>query len=140
MHPEQSTSSIDARPVVHAVVRRVAKTNSPRRSLTARSPSTTCSAWSSSLACCSPSSNRPPLSPPRNTPNNQFHLNSGRSRHASVRKPYPFDQPRDRQGPVVRLVRARPKPPPTLANPTLAVSVNAAEFVKVVVVPRSATL
>jgi hypothetical protein len=28
----------------------------------------------------------------------------------------------------------------TLANPTLAVSVNAAEFVKVVVVPRSATL
>ena len=28
----------------------------------------------------------------------------------------------------------------TLANPTLAVSVNAAEFVKVVVVPRRATL
>ena len=28
----------------------------------------------------------------------------------------------------------------TLANPTLAVSVNAAEFVKVVVVPRSAML
>ena len=28
----------------------------------------------------------------------------------------------------------------TLANPTLAASVNAAEFVKVVVVPRSATL
>jgi hypothetical protein len=28
----------------------------------------------------------------------------------------------------------------TLPNPTLAVSVNAAEFVKVVVVPRSATL
>ena len=28
----------------------------------------------------------------------------------------------------------------TLANPTLAVAVNAAEFVKVVVVPRSATL
>jgi hypothetical protein len=27
-----------------------------------------------------------------------------------------------------------------LASPTLAVSVNAAEFVKVVVVPRSATL
>jgi len=27
-----------------------------------------------------------------------------------------------------------------LSNPTLAVSVNAAEFVKVVVVPRSATL
>ena len=42
---------------------------------------------------------------------------------------------------VVRLVRARQKPPPhPLANPTLAVSVNAAEFVKVVVVPRSATL
>ena len=36
---------------------RVVKTNSPRRSLTARSPSTTFSAWSSSLACCSPSSN-----------------------------------------------------------------------------------
>ena len=89
---------------------RVAKTNSLRRSLTARSPSTTCSAWSSSLACCSPSSNRPQLSPPRNTPNNQFNLTSGRSRHASVRKPNPFDQPRDHQGPVVRLVRARPKP------------------------------
>ncbi len=29
---------------------------------------------------------------------------------------------------------------PSLANPTLAASVNAAEFVKVVVVPRSATL
>jgi hypothetical protein len=28
----------------------------------------------------------------------------------------------------------------TLANPTLAVSVNAAEFVKAVVVPRNATL
>jgi len=28
----------------------------------------------------------------------------------------------------------------TLTNPTLAVSVNASEFVKVVVVPRSATL
>jgi hypothetical protein len=28
----------------------------------------------------------------------------------------------------------------TLANPTLAVSVNAAEFVKVVVVPRTATV
>jgi hypothetical protein len=28
----------------------------------------------------------------------------------------------------------------TLSNPTLAVSVNAAEFVKVIVVPRSATL
>ena len=28
----------------------------------------------------------------------------------------------------------------TLANPTLVASVNAAEFVKVVVVPRSATL
>src|SRR5580704_6749536 len=61
---------------------KVAKTNSPRRSLTARSLSTTCSAWSSSLACCSPSSNRQPLSPPRNTPDNQFHLNSGRSHHA----------------------------------------------------------
>ena len=76
----------------------------------------------------------------RNTPNNQFHLNSRRSRHASVRKPYPLDQPRNRQGPVVRLVRARPKPPPSLGNPTLTASVNAAEFVKVVVVPRSATL
>jgi hypothetical protein len=31
-------------------------------------------------------------------------------------------------------------PQSTLANPTLAVSVNAAEFVKVVVVPRTATL
>ena len=29
---------------------------------------------------------------------------------------------------------------PSLASPTLAASVNAAEFVKVVVVPRSATL
>jgi hypothetical protein len=47
---------------------KVVKTNSPRRSLTARSPNTTCFAWWSSLACCSPSSSRPPLSPPRNTP------------------------------------------------------------------------
>jgi hypothetical protein len=33
-----------------------------------------------------------PLSPPHNTPNNQFNPNSGRSRHASVRKPYSFNQ------------------------------------------------
>ena len=96
---------------------KVAKTNSPRRSSTARSPSTTCSAWLSSLACCSPSSNRPTLSPPRNTHDNQSQPNSRRSRHASVRKPYSLNQPRDRQGPIVRLVRARPKPPPHFGKP-----------------------
>jgi hypothetical protein len=48
---------------------------------------------------------------------NQFNLNSGRSRHASVRKPNPFDQPRDRQGPIVRLVRASQKPPPHFGKP-----------------------
>jgi hypothetical protein len=85
--------------------------------LTARSRSTTCSAWLSSLACCSPSSNRPPPSPPATPPTTNSTSTEGRSRHASIRKPNPFNQPRDRQGPVVRLVRASQKPPPHFGKP-----------------------
>ena len=44
-------------------------------------------------------------------------LNSRRSRHASVRKSNPLDQPRDRQGSVVRLVRVRKNPRPLGPKP-----------------------
>jgi hypothetical protein len=114
---EQSTRSIDWASSGTCCRSKGVKTSSPQRSSTARSRSTTCSAWLSSPACCSLNSSRPTLSPPHRAPIKQSHPFPRRSRHASVRKSYPLDQPRDRQGSVVRLVRARKSPRPPGPQP-----------------------
>ena len=93
--------------------------HSPRICLTAFSGNTSSLHSLISRTCCPRSSNRPPLSPshPAQSPKPKSNFYSRRSRHASVRQPYSFDQPQHSKSEWHHLWCFRQDPAPSTRIP-----------------------